>query len=145
MPSTENTIHLFKTKELPKLDRETLKLILKFVSFAVKKLGIEKEQINIRMLHAAPKEPITTGAYTPQTKVICVIVQNRHFIDYCRTIAHELTHQKQDLDGKDFTNIPEIGGEIEDEANSTSGRIVKEFIKKQLTPKEKKHLGLGSY
>lgn len=145
MAAPTNKIRLFKTPQLPKIEPATIKLIIKFVGFAAKKLGIESAEIVIRMLHSSPKEPITTGAYTPQTKVICVIVQGRHFIDYCRTIAHEMTHQRQDIQGKDFTNVPEIGGEIEDEANAVSGRIVKEFIKKQLTPEEKKHLGLGSY
>lgn len=145
MEHPSNTIRLFKTPQLPVLAPETLKLIIKFVKFSGKKLGTESEPVKIRLLHAAPKEPITTGAYTPQTKTICVIVQNRHFIDYCRTVAHEMTHQRQHTQGKDFSNIAEIGGEIEDEANSVSGQIVKEFIKKQLTPEEKKHLGLGSY
>ena len=145
MAAPSNKIRLFKTPQLPAVEPKTIELIVKFIKFAGEKLGISDASVVVRMLHSAPKEPITTGAYTPQTKVICVIVQGRHFIDYCRTIAHEMTHQRQDIQGKDFSNVAEIGGEIEDEANAVSGRIVKEFIKKQLTPEEKKHLGLGSY
>ena len=66
-------------------------------------------------------------------------------IDYCRTIAHELTHMKQDVDNRINGNEQEIGGEIEDEANVMSGRIVKFYIKNILTKEDKQHLGLGNY
>ena len=66
-------------------------------------------------------------------------------IDYCRTIAHELAHMKQDVDGRINGKQEEIGGEIEDEANVLSGRYTKHFIKNILTAEEKQKLGLGSY
>jgi len=138
-------IRLFKTSHLPELEAETIKLLIHFVTFAAKKLGISEKPFQIRLLHAAPMEPITTGAYQPGKSIISVIVQNRHFIDYCRTIAHEMVHQKQDYQGRVGGPVPEIGGDIEDEANFMSGRIVKEFIKKQLSDKQKKYLGLGTY
>lgn len=138
-------IRLFKSSELPKPEDETLKLLVHFVKFAAGKLGIEDSKFVIRLLHASPSEPITTGAYRPGEGTISTIVQNRHFIDYCRTIAHEMTHQRQDIQGRINGQIQEIGGDIEDEANVESGRIVKEYIKNQLTPEQKKFLGLGSF
>jgi hypothetical protein len=145
MSKSQLNIRLFKTKELPQVEAETLKLLVQFVTFAANKLGIDDKPIIIRLLHASPNEPITTGAYQPSNDVISVIVENRHLIDYARTIAHEMTHQKQDYEGRVDKPVPEIGGDIEDEANAMSGRIVKEFIKSQLTPEQKKYLGLGSY
>ena len=47
-----------------------------------------------------PNEPITTGCYNPADKTISSIAGGRHMIDYCRTIAHELAHMKQDVDGR---------------------------------------------
>jgi hypothetical protein len=138
-------IRLFKSKELSKPSDETLKIIIHFVTFAANKLGIDDKPIIIRLLHASPNEPITTGAYQPSNDVISVIVENRHLIDYARTIAHEMTHQKQDYEGRVDGPVQEIGGDIEDEANAVSGQIMKEYIKKQLTPEQKKFLGLGSY
>jgi hypothetical protein len=120
-------------------------LIAKYVKYACQQLGLEDKPITIRLLGSNPNEPITTGAYTPSTKVISSIAGGRHMIDYCRTIAHELTHMKQDYQKRITDNIPEIGGEIEDEANVMSGRITKHFVKNILTPEEKKKLGLGSY
>ena len=66
-------------------------------------------------------------------------------IDYCRTIAHELTHMKQDVDGRIQGLQQEIGGQIEDEANYMAGRLVKHFIKNIMTKEDKQHLGLGTY
>jgi len=142
---TKIKIRLFKTKELPKVDDETSKLIVDFVKFASEFLELPEQEIKIRLVHASPNEPITTGAFEPATKRISTISQNRHFIDYCRTIAHEMVHLKQDIDGRVTGDIPEIGGEIEDEANSISGQIIKSYIKKHLTPEQKKFLGLGTY
>lgn len=143
--TSDLNIKLLKSKELPKPETEMLKLLVQFVKFAAGKLGISDKPFVIRLLHAAPAEPVTTGAYEPSTKRISVIIQNRHFIDYCRTIAHEMTHQKQDYQGRTTGEIPDIGGKIEDEANAVSGRIVKAFLKNELTPEQKKFLGLGTY
>jgi hypothetical protein len=138
-------LKLTKSAQLPKPDDETLKLLVHFVTFAAAKLGISEKPFQIRLLHAAPQEAITTGAYEPDTDRISVIVQNRHFIDYCRTIAHEMTHQKQDYEDRVSGPVQEIGGDIEDEANAVSGQIMKEYIKKQLSKEQKKFLGLGTF
>jgi hypothetical protein len=132
-------------KGCPSIDKDTQVLIAKYVKYAVEQLGLGDKPITIRLLGANPNEPITTGAYMPSTKTISSIAGGRHMIDYCRTIAHELTHMKQDYEKRITDNIPEIGGEIEDEANVMSGRITKHFVKNILTPEEKKKLGLGSY
>jgi len=72
-------------------------------------------------------------------------VAGRHLVDWCRTIAHELAHMRQDYDGKLNQSHPEIGGDIENDANIKSGIVVKHFIKNILTSEDKKFLGLGSY
>jgi hypothetical protein len=132
-------------KGCPKIDDDTLRLIAKYIKYSVEQLGLQDKPITIRLLGSNPNEPITTGAYTPSNKTISSIAGGRHMIDYCRTIAHELTHMKQDYQKRITDNIPEIGGEIEDEANVMSGRITKHFVKNILTAEEKKKLGLGSY
>ena len=138
-------LRVFKVKGCPELDKKTLELMNKYLKYAIKELGLEDKQIKIRLLGKAPNEPITTGAYNPNDKTISVIVANRHFVDYMRTISHELTHMKQDYEGRVDQPHPEIGGEIEDEANVMSGRITKYFIKNLLSKEDKQHLGLGTY
>jgi hypothetical protein len=145
MAKSKLNVKLFKTKEYPMPEPEMVKLIIDFVQFASKYLKLDGQEIKIRLVHAAPKEAITTGCYAPGTKMISTIAQNRHFIDYCRTIAHEMTHLKQDLEGRVATENQEIGGEIEDEANAKSGQVVKSYIKTHLKTEQKKYLGLGTY
>ena len=132
-------------KGCPSIDDDTRKLIAKYVQYCVQQLGLEDVEVKIRLLGKNPNEPITTGCYEPATKTISSIAGGRHMIDYCRTIAHELAHMKQDVDGRITGKQEEIGGEIEDEANVLSGRYTKHFIKNILTDDEKKKLGLGSY
>lgn len=139
------SLRLFKTKTCPAIDKETLSLVAKFLKYSIKELGLEGEDVKIRLLGANPQEPITTGAYDPRNKTISTICAGRHMIDYCRTIAHELTHMKQDVDGRIQGLQQEIGGQIEDEANYMAGRLVKHFIKNIMTKEDKVKLGLGTY
>lgn len=139
------TIRIKKSKQLEMPDKETLKMLVEFLTFASKKLDLGQEPVVVTLLHAAPEKPITTGAFSPDTKEIDCIVENRHFIDYSRTIAHEMVHLKQSTEGRTEGKIQEIGGEIEDEANAFAGQIMKEYIKTILTAEQRKHLGLGNY
>ena len=132
-------------KGCPKIDEDSQRLIAKYVKYAVEQLGLDDTPITIRLLGPNPNEPITTGAYSPKDKTVSSIAGGRHLVDYCRTIAHELTHMKQDINGELEEPYAEIGGPIEDDANAQAGRITKHFVKNILTPEEKQRLGLGNY
>lgn len=138
-------LKVFRAKGCPEVDAKTLAIFVKYIKYTLKELKLEDEEVKIRLLGASPKEPITTACYTPHNKVSATIIGGRHPIDWCRSLAHELTHMQQDLTGKLKKPFEEIGGDIEDEANIMSGRITKYFIKNILTPEEKKFLGLGGY
>lgn len=145
MPPNKIKLRLTKTPQLPAPKVEDLKLLVKFITFAAEKLGISEKAFMVRLLHASPDEPVTTASYEPATDRIQVITQNRHLIDYCRSVAHEMVHQRQKYQNRVDGKVQEIGGDIEDEANAVSGQIVKEFIKNQLTDEQKKFLGLGTF
>ncbi len=119
--------------------------MVKYLKYSVKVLGLEDKEVKIRLLGANPSEPITTGAYNPGDKTCSTIVGGRHMVDWCRTLAHELTHMKQDYSGRLKEPHAEIGGDVEDDANIQAGRITKYFIKKILTKEDKSRLGLGGY
>lgn len=138
-------LRVFKANDCPDLDKQTLALLVKFLKYAIGELELEDVEVKIRLLGKSPNEPITTGCYSPQNKTISTICDGRHMIDYCRTIAHELTHMKQDVDNRINGNEQEIGGEIENEANVIAGIVMKKFIKNILTKEDKQHLGLGNY
>jgi hypothetical protein len=59
---------------------------------------------------------------------IKVVTQGRHPMDVMRTLAHELTHWKQRLDGQKMDGSD--GSDIENEANSTAGVIMRKFAEK---------------
>ena len=54
---------------------------------------------------------------------------NRALVDVCRSIAHEMVHHKQFEDGRLEVKPPDIGGEIEDEANAKAGQFIKMFAR----------------
>ena len=104
-----------------------------FVQFASKKLGI-KSMPSMRL----EKEPMETsfGGYNPSEKSIVVISKNRHPMDIYRTVAHELVHHKQNEDGrlgKDIAKEGSTGSDIENEANSEAGKIMRWFAKSNPT------------
>lgn len=139
------SIRLKKSPELELPDKDTLKMLVEFIGFAAKKLELGEEPVVVTLLHANPGRPITTGAFDTGDRSICCIVQNRHYIDYIRTIAHEMVHLQQAVSGKLVGEIAEIGGDIEDDANARAGQITKSYIKNVLTKEQKRFLGLGSF
>lgn len=81
------------------------------------------------------KELKTTANYdyTKPEKIIKVNAKNRMLVDVMRSVAHELVHHKQYEDGRLEVKPPDIGGEIEDEANAKAGQFIKMFAKRDQT------------
>jgi Zn-dependent peptidase ImmA (M78 family) len=50
--------------------------------------------------------------------------------DILRTLAHELVHHKQNLDGRINYESGETGSDIENEANAKAGVLLRDFGKK---------------
>jgi Zn-dependent peptidase ImmA (M78 family) len=71
------------------------------------------------------------GEYREGEKILTIALKNRHPNDILRTVAHELVHFKQDLDGnlKD-PNSGATGSPQENEANAVAGIIMRNFNKK---------------
>lgn len=67
--------------------------------------------------------------YTKENKIIRVNSKNRALVDVMRSLAHELVHHKQYEDGRLKVKPPDIGGEIEDEANAKAGQYIKMYAK----------------
>jgi hypothetical protein len=71
--------------------------------------------------------------YTKENKIIKVYGKNRALVDIMRSVAHEMVHHKQFEDGRLEQRPPDIGGEIEDEANAKAGQYIKLFAKENPT------------
>jgi hypothetical protein len=109
------------------------KVLDKFVLFVKKQLEL-KTIPTIKIQN--DREGLKTTAnydYTKENKIIKVCAMNRALVDVCRSIAHEMVHHKQFEDGRLEVKPPDIGGEIEDEANAKAGQFIKMYSKEDPT------------
>ena len=98
--------------------------ITDFINFAKKNLNIDDD---IQVELAFEKTPLLrTTAYYTNDKIV-VYVKERAIIDIMRSIAHELVHHKQFLDGKlnDIAKDDMDGSPIENEANAVAGKLIR--------------------
>ena len=98
-----------------------------FVAFASDELGL-KSLPNIK--YQSEKDTKKSfGGYNPVTNELVVATKNRHPMDIFRTVAHELVHHKQNGEGriKDVAKEGSDGSDIENEANSLAGVIMRKF------------------
>ena len=116
------------------LDEKKESKLTEFVKFVKKELGIKNMP---EILVKATRDGLKTTAnydYRQEHKVVKVYGKNRALVDVMRSIAHELVHHKQYEDGRlDGPKPPDIGGEIEDEANAKAGQYIKLFAQKDKT------------
>ena len=101
----------------------------RFVKFVKNQLELDTVPVISIQNH---RENIKTTAnydYTKDEKIIKVCSKGRALVDVMRSIAHEMVHHKQFEQGRLKVQPPDIGGEIEDEANAKSGEIIKRFEK----------------
>jgi hypothetical protein len=117
------------SKKLDNLNPTKFKHLSMFLKFCRDELDITND-IRVFLLKKDNNLNLTTGGYSPKDKCVYTIAEGRQVADILRTIAHELVHQKQDLQGKIKGNIPDIGGVIEDTANAIAGRLVKMYVNK---------------
>ena len=71
------------------------------------------------------------GGYQPGNEHITITVKNRHIMDVCRTLAHELVHYKQDLDNElEDDDAGSTGSPQENDANARAAVIMRNWGKK---------------
>jgi len=105
----------------------------KFVLFVKKQLELESvPTIKIQNNRDGLKTTANYD-YTKENKLIKVCAKNRALVDVCRSIAHEMVHHKQFEQGRLKKQPPDIGGEIEDEANAKAGQFIKMYAKEDPT------------
>jgi hypothetical protein len=106
-----------------------IKKIADFVNFTKKILGIDDD---IKVALAFERTPdLKTTAYYDLNGLVKVYVKNRALVDVMRSIAHELVHHKQNLEGriKNTAKDGDDGSQIENEANSIAGIIIRKYGK----------------
>ena len=105
----------------------------RFVKFVKDQLELDTVPVISVQNH---RENIKTTAnydYTKDEKIIKVCSKGRALVDVMRSIAHEMVHHNQFEQGRLKVQPPDIGGEIEDEANAKAGQYIKMFSKEDQT------------
>lgn len=121
----ENTVFFHKGEGMTS---EKMELLRDFVEFVCEKIGMENP-ITIHFRNGRDEYIKTTASYVPSENSNHINYQGRSLVDICRSIAHELTHNRQIEIGK-FNlgeKVQNIGGEIENEADSVAGMLIKDF------------------
>lgn len=106
-----------------------IRVLSDFVNFSKEYLGIT-DDVKVQLAFERTPELKTTAYYNTDGFLV-VYVKNRAIIDVCRSIAHELVHHKQNLEGRlvDTAKDGEDGSPIENEANSVAGIIIRKYGK----------------
>jgi hypothetical protein len=126
------------TESLQKKD--TYAILLDFIRFAAKHLELDSlPKFDFVFDSKRSVEHKSFGGYGDEH--ILITVKNRHIMDVCRTLAHELTHYKQDLDGRIEHNSGETGSPIENEANAEAAVIMRNWGKQHPELFEKDSIG----
>lgn len=97
-----------------------------FVDFATQNLGLSKKP-NIVLLRVREPE-MTTANYNLENGMMKVYSKGRALCDICRSIAHEMVHQKQHENIKHGETLDgSTGSPHEDEANAMAGRLIRMY------------------
>ena len=70
------------------------------------------------------------GMYVNGDNILYVALKNRHPVDILRTVAHELVHYRQDINGELNDQSGETGSPHENQAHEIAGVIMRHFNKK---------------
>lgn len=99
-----------------------------FVNFAKEVLGID-DDVKVELAFEKTPDLRTTAYYNNGDKRLKVYVKNRAIVDVCRSIAHELVHHKQYLEGRVTDPVADgaDGSDIENEANAVAGIIIRKW------------------
>ena len=110
-------------------DEIDIKTISDFVNFAKEYLGID-DDIKVALAYERTAD-LKTTAYYSLDGFVKIYVKNRAIVDVCRSIAHELVHHLQNIEGRlvDALKDGEDGSPIENEANAVAGIIIRKYGK----------------
>jgi hypothetical protein len=112
------------------LNDDSKKKLADFVKFIKNELKLKDVPTISIQNHRNGLKTTANYDYTKENKIIKVCSKNRALVDVMRSLAHELVHHKQWEDGRlNGPKPPDIGGEIEDEANAKAGQFIKMYAK----------------
>jgi len=108
------------------VDKNNKYICVKFIKFINDELSF-KQPFKVKFTKNRDDDLKTYAYYNPNENTVKVYYKNRGLADVLRSIAHELIHHHQNENGKLEQPVQDVGGQIEDEANSVAGQLVKKF------------------
>lgn len=115
-------------KGIDGMTQEKVNIIKNFINFVCNRLDLS-EPVEIYLHKGRDEYIMTTASYVPSENSNHIRCTGRALVDILRSIAHELTHNRQ-REIKSFEPngvVQTIGGWIEDEANAKAGILIKDF------------------
>jgi hypothetical protein len=111
--------------------KSTYKILIDFIRFAAEDLELDRlPKFDFKFDTKRSVEHKSFGGYAPGAKHITITVLNRHIMDVCRTLAHELVHYSQDLKNElEDENAGATGSPQENEANAKAAIIMRNWGK----------------
>jgi Zn-dependent peptidase ImmA (M78 family) len=117
-----------------KSDQQTkehfIKMFSRFLPLAMKYIGINSLPKMVFMTDIDSEDQPTFGQYVNNEHVLYIALSNRHPVDILRTVAHELTHYRQDLRGELQDDSGRTGSPQENQAHAVAGVVMRQFNKK---------------
>ena len=109
--------------------KDTYPILLDFIRFAAKDLELNSlPKFDFVFDSKGSMERRSFGGYMPGEEHITITVKNRHIMDVCRTLAHELVHYSQDLKNElEDDDAGSTGSPQENEANARAAVIMRNF------------------
>jgi Zn-dependent peptidase ImmA (M78 family) len=104
------------------------KTLLEFIKFCKSVIGIQKlPKIQFIKDNKWSQQNKSFGQYNSELCSIVIYIGDRHIVDCMRTLAHEMTHHKQNELGLLKPDSGQTGSEIENQANEIAGIIMRKF------------------
>ena len=119
---------LYFSKSLD-LSPEKIKTIADFCVFCKEALSINNGFSIYIVGERQPYDIKTTASYVIGDNEIFVYAKGRAVVDILRSIAHEMSHMRQDEMGLIDGPVQDIGGFHEDDANARAGQLIKMYAK----------------
>ena len=115
--------------------KDTFAILHEFVRFAAEDLELKSlPEFDFMFDTKRSLEHKSFGGYAPGAEHITITVKNRHIMDVCRTLAHELVHYSQDLKKElEDDDAGATGSPQENEANARAAVIMRNWGKRNPT------------
>jgi len=100
--------------------------VVKFLKFLHDQLDINAP-FKVKFTSVRDGDLKTYAYYDKTSGDMKVYTNGRGLADVLRSVAHEMVHHLQNQRQQLNVQHPDVGGQVEDEANSVAGQLVKKF------------------